>query len=456
MTAAAEDGLDRWLEAQARASREAMRLSVSPENFRHERAEFGQQIVAAPGSVVASRHRARWDPMPDYAWHWVRDAAVVMRLAPMLAVREPSSWQERMRDHAAFSLRIATQPGPAANPLRATTLPRFRRFLRPDAELAALAGPVLLGEPRANLDGSVDAERWSRPQHDGPALRALSFMAMGAARGVAGDRLLALDLAYTVAQAAAPCVGPWEEEGENGLHAFTLMAQRAALRAACDSGVLTEAATQAPLARIEAALGGLADPASGVIRASSIAAPGASDAAVILGALIAGDWGDAFGPADPRLLATAAWLVEWSARRFPVWSAAFPVIGRGPADRFFGGNPWIPTTLGMAEFHFALAGSVLTGQALPADASRSLGAFLGDDAAARSGDRGAAAARIVIEGERYLAAVRHHAPPDGRLPEQIDGTTGAPASCPDLTWSHAALISAVESRRTVRARLAGG
>ncbi|MDT8343395.1 MAG: hypothetical protein RQ752_03070, partial [Thermohalobaculum sp.] len=258
--------LDRWADAQAAASRAALAAAVSAEGFRHERPEFGQTVFAAPGSVLASRVRARWDPAPDYAWHWVRDAAVVMRLAPALAQTDPGAWRRRMADHVTFSLHIATRPGPDANPLRRATAAGFDRFLRPDAELAALRGDRLLAEPRANIDGSPDFERWSRPQHDGPALRALCCLGWGDAAPPGTAALLTLDLDYTLRHAAQPCIGPWEEDGEHDLHAFTLLAQRAALAAGAARGGLGAAACAAARGQIEAALDTLWSPAEGCLR----------------------------------------------------------------------------------------------------------------------------------------------------------------------------------------------
>jgi len=56
------------------------------------------------------------------------------------------------------------------------TTPACRRFLRERDEMFALSGDALLSEPRFNPDGTIDVFRWSRPQYDGPALRALACM----------------------------------------------------------------------------------------------------------------------------------------------------------------------------------------------------------------------------------------------------------------------------------------
>jgi len=455
-TGVATEALERWIDAQEAASRAALSASVSASAFRHERPEFGQSVVAAPGSVIASLHRARWDPAPDYAYHWVRDAGVVMRLAPALAARDPEGWTRRMADHVAFSLHIATRPGPAANPLRPRTVAGVARFLRPDADLQALSGDRLLGEPRANIDGTADAEHWARPQFDGPALRALACLGWEGDSPQGMAALIGLDLCFTWRHAAEPCIGPWEEEEEVDLHAFTLLAQRAALRSGMAAGHLSDGAgsTTAALTGIEAALEGLWSPAAGCLRARAGRA-GASDAAVILGVLLDAGNPTSFGLADPRVLATVSWLRGWSERSFPVnASVGAPMIGRGPDDRYFGGNPWLPTTLGFAEFHYALARHVLGAEP---EAVRVVAEYL-----ARTRDTAPVAgiatlARgLMAEGDAFLETVQRFAPVDGRLPEQIDRQTGAPRSCPDLTWSHAALVSAIEARRRALTAIGAG
>lgn len=436
------ESVETWLAAQERASRAALARAVSPEGFRHVRPEFGQVVEAAPGAVAASLHRARWDPAPDYAYHWVRDAAVVMLLAPELARDDPAGWRRRMADHVAFSLRIATRPpATGGNPLRATTSADAARFLRPDSELAALSGDALLGEPRAGLDGGPDLERWSRPQYDGPALRALACLAWSGPTPAGLDDLVARDLDFTLRHAALPCVGPWEEEGERDLHAFTLLAQRAALGAGLAAGRFqnAEAAGEAS-ARIDAALASLAEAPGGVIRARAGDPPGTSDAAVLLGVLLGDPIEPDFGLADARVLATADWLIDWSLEAFPVNGTGAPLVGRSPADRYFGGNPWLPTTFGLAEYVFRLA--AMARQGLPAAGAEALRARLGDVRDGRD-----AARKLSALGDAFIAAVARHLPDAGPLPEQLDRATGAPCSCPDLTWSHAALEATAVARR---------
>src|SRR5581483_2484983 len=128
----------------------------------------------------------------------------------------------------AFSLRLARLDGRNFPSPTAHTDAAFRKFLRPDAELRSLDTVGLLGEPRFNPDGSLDIFRWSRPQYDGPALRALAclrFLAAGGTRSADVETLLRLDLDFTIRHAGEACIGPWEEAGENAHHYYTALVQ---------------------------------------------------------------------------------------------------------------------------------------------------------------------------------------------------------------------------------------
>ena len=79
-------------------------------------------------------------------------------------------------------------------------------------------------------------------------------------------------------------------------------------------------------------------------------------------------------------------------------------IGRNPEDRYYGGNPWIITTLWVAIYH-KLSGNV--------DRAREL-----------------------------LKWTLDHSTSTGMLPEQVDKDTGRPISAIPLAWSHAMYIMA--------------
>ena len=177
-----------WVAERRRGAVRALRSAISATDLEHSRPAFGWRVRPAVGSILGSPVPARWDPDPDYFHHWVRDAAMAVRVFPQVfEAVEPDErpwWEQAFRDHVRFSLAISDpdRRGPDVNPLAATTRPDHARFLRPDAELRALTGAAWLEEPRCAIDGGPDVERWNRPQDDGPALRASACLAVIGAR----------------------------------------------------------------------------------------------------------------------------------------------------------------------------------------------------------------------------------------------------------------------------------
>ncbi len=70
-----------WIERQARFIGARHGARDLGDGIVKERPGFGQRVVPAPGSVLASPVPAAYDPDPDYFFHWFRDAAVVDRRA---------------------------------------------------------------------------------------------------------------------------------------------------------------------------------------------------------------------------------------------------------------------------------------------------------------------------------------------------------------------------------------
>ncbi|WP_062563588.1 glycoside hydrolase family 15 protein [Paracoccus aminovorans] len=406
-----------WIAAQRLASAQAMRGACSATHLVRRREGFGGAVRPAPGSVLASPRMASWDPEPDYFHHWIRDSAIVLRAVPLAMMADPQArdfWLRFIADFVSFSLTLSdpTRQGPPMNPLRATIRPGLEKFLRPDAELAALSGTAWLEEPRFGPDGSPDLEQWSRPQDDGPALRASSLMAVldavPQADSAAARALIARDLAHLARVAGRPCIGPWEEAPPRR-STFTLIVQWDALDRAGQS---------AEAARLAALIDQAADPVSGGWRDSIEAAPGWLDAATCLAILHARRSAGPFALTAPRSRATVAGLEAVFAELYPINRGRNPLaIGRFARDVYFDGNPWYPTTLGFAELHYRIA------------------ALTGDTEA-------------FAKAEGWLALIQSVAPIPGPLPEQFDRRTGAPTGCLDLTWSAAAFLEAAAARET--------
>jgi glucoamylase len=425
--------LPAWMEEQARLSAAGMLRSISATGLRMERPGFGQSVVPAKGSVLASPRYGDWTDEPDYFFHWLRDSVLVMQavIGRVEAGDASADWGGHLRDFIRFSLAIARLSGaqalPALAAFRGRTRADLRQFVRDDAEVAAVAGDTPLGEVRTNADGSLDFTRWSRPQNDGPALRALAAMRFEAL-GLAQDdevreglvELLLGDLDFTERHWSEPCYDIWEEELAH--HYYTQLAQLAALRRG--AGWAKQRGDAGRAARYGAAAAALAPrlddywwQAEGIYRCTlrppSATRDKALDVAVILGVIHAGLAEGRHSVLDDRVQATLLRLEEHFATAFPINRARPPsvgvALGRYPGDRFFNGGAWYVATFGSAELHY------------------------------RAGR--------VEQGDAAMAATRRCIPSSGALSEQFDRATGEPRSARDLSWSYAAFLTAHDSRR---------
>jgi glucoamylase len=394
--------LERWIEKKRIHAAAMMRQSISPATPK-TRERFFQTIVPKPGSVVASPVLAAYDPEPDYFFHWLRDSAVVMdalRLAPDVVPEGPGLFADFLR----FSLDLQRldgriYPAPKAEP-------DFAKFLRRD--LTHAHGAEIGAETRVNPDGTLDITDWPRPQHDGPALRALTILNWG----VPGDdaaALLTSDLHFVIDHARRSCFGVWEEE--RGLHYYTLLVSAAALARGAHWLTSRDETARAALCRIEAdALFAaleewwLAD--QGFIRAHILEQRRPEkelDVSVILAANHAG-----IAP-NEKLKATLTKLDAVFGALYPInRGLSAPALGRYANDTYYGGGAWYAATLAAAEFCY------------------------------RAGEIG--------RGDAYLQTVRAFTPESGDMSEQFDRTTGAQTSARHLAWSYAAFLTAAAAR----------
>jgi glucoamylase len=300
-----------------------------------------------------------------------------------------------------------------------------------------------------NPDGTLDVLRWNRPQHDGPALRALTVLrwlrtlAAGAPGAASADvladaeRLLRIDLAFTAARWRQPSFDIWEDE--LGHDYFTLRVAAAALRLGADwLGEEGEAESATALRNDASAILDWLDrfwlPDTGCYR-SRIMPPGASstrmlDTSVILSVLHSRDGSDVHSARDPRMHSTLDRLGELFDRLYPINHGRSreraPAMGRFEGDSYYSGGAWYVATLGAAELCF-LAADVPT---------------LG----------GEERARWLARGDEFLATVRVFTPASGDLSEQFDQRTGVQTSAKHLAWSYASFISCMAARRAVGRR----
>jgi glucoamylase len=434
------ESLAQWLEHQYPRAATAMLASISPVQLLKTRAGFGQSVRASRGAIVASPILAAYDPDPDYFFHWYRDSAVVID-ALRLLFAEGSVGAEALGHFADFvrfsgSLRQLDGRALVANPSwRERVAPDFTRFLRTDADLECAHGDAIAADTRVNPDGTLDISSWARPQHDGPALRALALMRWARSAPLAtelgGDlsALIRADLAFTARHWREPSFDIWEEE--KGLHYYTLCVAAAALELGADWMMAGDCAQTAQQYRSEVqAIRHTLDefwlPEAGYYRSrvlsSEVPSTKELDIAVILAAIHAGLDG-AHSVQDPRMHATLERLEALFDAAYPINrnrdSQMAPAMGRYAGDVYYSGGAYYFSTLGAAEFCFR--------------------------AAAGAND----ARRWVEHGDAFLATVRAFTPANGEMSEQFDQRSGAQSSARHLAWSYASFISCLSARRAV-------
>ncbi|MGO9932724.1 MAG: glycoside hydrolase family 15 protein [Steroidobacteraceae bacterium] len=431
---------------QYRHSADAMLRSVSPLTIVKHRPGFAQTVVPHKGSIVASPVPGSYDPAPDYFFHWYRDSALVVEALRVLHEDAGAAQDTAMHfaDFARFSLSLQDLDGrrlSESTAWRGAVAPEFRGYLRSNEDLAGVHGPAVCGETRVNPDGTLDISNWPRPQHDGPALRALSLLrwlphvAPDAALNVAVGALLRADLRYTRAHWRESCFDIWEEE--KGLHYYTLRVAAAALDGGAgwfaqlgDSDAA--AACRDDAIEILRLLDGYWREDLRFFRSRVLDGNARSakelDISVILAALHGGGSGETHSVHDPRMHATLARLEALFDEEYAINSnrAALraPAMGRYAHDVYFSGGAYYFSTLAAAEFCFR--------------------------AALRGGRAGLPAARALLEhGDAFMETVRAFTPPSGDLSEQFDQRTGEQNSAPQLAWSYAAFITCTAARRRI-------
>jgi len=451
------ESLDLWIERQYRHATAAMLPSLSPVGIVKRRPGFGQTVTPKKGSIVASPVLAAYDPDPDYFFHWFRDSAVVIDALRLLLADgsvDPAIALEYFRDFVQFSLSLGELDGRAlvASPgWRAGVAEDFVKFVRSDAELAAIHGELVSAEARVNPDGTLDISSWARPQHDGPPLRLLAVLRW--ARDVSSDAelredaaaLIRADIAFTRGRWRIPSFDIWEEE--KGSHYYTLRVAAAALEEGAGwleaHGDSNGDAREAQLCRADAQtilqmLDGywLADDGYYRSRVLDSGARSAKelDMAVIFAAIHAPGQSEhqsedarstAHSVYDPRMQTTLARLEALFDAQYPINRdrpvVRGPAMGRYEGDVYYSGGAYYFSTLAAAEFYFRAA----VGRRVEHSDRRAL----------------------IDRGDAFLETVRAFTPSSGDMSEQFDQKTGVQTSARHLAWSYAAFISCIVARR---------
>ncbi|KAJ3161735.1 Glucoamylase, intracellular sporulation-specific [Geranomyces michiganensis] len=456
-----DDDLDAWLARQTESAVEGLLANISPDH-------------AMRGTVVAGTSKSH----PDYWYHWTRDSALVMSVVNGLYARSPvgsetsSLLETRMWEYVRFS--------------------NWLRFPPRD-------GDDGLGEPKYNVDGSTFTGPWARPQNDGPALRALTTMRflityLDYCRGdieLVHDHVnwgLYLDLAYIASPYTRnPSRSPlsfdlWEES--KGNHFYTRMVQQAALLVAMQGfgDPKHHGDTVDAMVQLEDLLPNHWSSNKGHILETLDWAGGVKyktsnlDTATLLAVLHTRPLNTRYKVLSPEIQATFLRLLDTfeplyaiNSEKFdPVGNPLAPALGRYAEDVYDGystskGNPWVLLTAAAAEYVYATIvewfgnGEIQLRPELLPFINRITGNR--DDARPPRDGRSiplsdplfhAMVSNATAFGDSFLNRVRRHAPPDGRLSEQMNRDTGFMQGATDLTWSYASIITANWAREDVK------
>jgi glucoamylase len=388
---------------------------------------------SAPGCVIASPSFDRnLDSIrQNYVFNWTRDAAVTA--LEIAAAQEPvrlGSGSGPLEDYVAFA-QTCQQNGP--------TLAR--------------ACFTIEGQPRDWTD-----------QNDGPALRTVAILAafaqLDAPARATALAVMQRDVEFVMQNYREPGYNLWEEV--HGQSFFTRSVQLRCLREARANtvGLAVPAGIDDAIGRLAQALAGhwSGQYYTSILDATDPREGYDPNIDVVMAAVYG-----AVECTDPKVLATAALLRErWadpaSATRYPINAAdaasgVGPLVGRYPGDVYDGdldttgtAHPWALCTANFAELYYRVAAAVRDSGAVPGDDQS--GAFLAQVGVAPDTAAQDAVASLVAAGDAMLHAVVRHSD-HLELSEQFDAVTGYEKSVRNLTWSYAAVLSAVRARGTV-------
>ena len=155
---------------------------------------------ASAGIIIASNSKEN----PNYFYHWVRDAAIVMKSLVKYYIQNKAD-NDKIFKQIVNYIEIETH----------------------HQKLDTLTG---LGEPKfnTNINESLFNDLWGRPQNDGPALRGLTMILIykNIDSKILKEHIKSLikkDIEYIIPNIYNNCFDLWEEI--NGYHLYTRLVQ---------------------------------------------------------------------------------------------------------------------------------------------------------------------------------------------------------------------------------------
>ncbi|KIW31506.1 uncharacterized protein PV07_03151 [Cladophialophora immunda] len=397
---------------------------------------------ASPGVVVASPSTVN----PNYFYTWTRDSALTYRMLIEELIFGNLTLRKTIEDYTAAQAIVQTVTNPSGS-------------LWP-------AGDGL-GEAKFYTNLTRFDGTWGRPQRDGPALRAITFMELAPVLFNLNETALYKQIYWPLVLNDLRYVGQyWNQTGYDlweevhGSSFFTLANQHRALvqgaLLARQLNTTCQPCAQAPqiLCFLQNnfwnATGGYltADVNVNNVVRSGINSDPILASISVFDANATCNASD-FQPCNSKMLATHKVLVDSFRSLYPINNNAQPpnavLIGRYPEDTYYGGNPWALCTLGAAEMLYDAVHQIRTVGQLTVDKyslpffkdlspTISVGSYTGDVL-------NQILVNMTTYADGFVSAVQPHLPPNGSISEQFDRTTGFSTSASKLTWSFASFVT---------------
>lgn len=313
---------------------------------------------------------------PDYNFHWVRDSAIVMKA--IASLYEANKENEKYRNI-------------------------IYKYIETELEHIKYHP----AEPKFLLDKTPYTGDWGRPQNDGPALRGLVCLKLLKLVPKKTSMILKIiknDLMYTIDEIDQPCFDLWEEQF--GYHLYTRIVQTKFLHEANNCNKLhLESLNESVINKANELL---SHHFSENKIYSSYSLNGSIlreyDSSVLLGLCHIDYDLPGYSIFDNRIVNYCYNMKNSFTEIYPLNKKInIPFLGRYFEDKYFGGNPWIISTISL--FHYLLKTD-----------------------------------KLKYHKEEYYNFIKFLLEKKMDLPEQVQRENGTNISVDRLTWNYSEII----------------
>ena len=272
------------------------------------------------GSIMASPSFE-----PDYRFHWVRDAAIIMKSIITLYQESPLPFYIEVMEKYIQTEKEHIKHHPA--------------------------------EPKFNLDKTPYTGDWGRPQNDGPAMRGIVCLklmkTMSSKYHPSLLKIILSDLSYTIDEIEQPCFDLWEEEF--GYHLYTRMLQTKFLYEAFKNGRVKRSEPRLTAEILAKAKHYLSHHFTKDGINSSYDTQGRIlrkyDASFLLGLSHVDYDLPLIDLKDEHIKNYVNEMIEQFNEIYPINKKLnIPFMGRYKDDKYFNGNPWLITTIALYQY----------------------------------------------------------------------------------------------------------